>query len=382
MHLAELSLTGFRNLENTHLRFPEEGVAVVGPNAQGKSNLLEAVYYLESLRSFRGSGDRDLVRFGQDFFRIEGRVVTGPGDTRFRDEAREMVVAAGWLRTGRRKKVTLDGEEPPRLGDGVGHVGAVLFTPADLALVNEGPQLRRRFLDILLSLNEPGYLEALQRFRQALAQRNAALRESQGAKAAQAWDPLLVRDGAYVTLLRGAWIHGMSREFSRIHAEISGEEMASMGYEPGIPELAPPPWDHGMVAEGYRAALKAAREREERQGTTVIGPHRDEMSLVLGEGDGGREVRRYGSGGQRRSVALTLRLLEAETIRSRKGREPILLMDDILAELDEDRTERVLGLLNRTAVGQVILTAPRDEQVRVRGGGMDRWSIQGGRIRT
>lgn len=380
MNLDELALTGFRNLEDTRLRFPEEGVALVGPNAQGKSNLLEAIYYLEALRSFRGAGDRELVRFGADFFRIEGRVMAGEGDTPFRNGQREMVVGAGWLRTGRRKKVTLDGEEPPRLADGVGHVGAVLFTPADLALVNEGPDVRRHFLNILLSLNQPGYLEALQRFRKALSQRNAALREGQGRSVAQAWDPLLVRDGARIIQLRGQWIHGMANEFSRVHTEISGGEEASMGYEPGVPDLDAPPWVEGEVAEGYRVALEAARDREQRQGTTVIGPHRDEMSLAVGGGEEEREVRRYGSGGQRRSVALTLRLLEAETIRRRRGREPILLMDDILAELDEERAHRVLSLLDRTAVGQVILTAPRDEQVRIRGGGMDRWRIRDGKI--
>lgn len=386
MHLLRLRLSSFRNLRDARLELPPEGLALVGDNAQGKTNLLEAIYYLEILRSFRGARDGQLVRFGDDVFRIEGTVRTGAGDRPFDGGLDERSVAAAWQREGRRKKVTLDGVEPPRLSDAVGHLGVVLFSPSDLALVNEGPDARRRFLDIVLSLGEPEYLAALQRFRQVLTQRNAALREGGGPEAAEAWNDLLVRDGSTLIRRRSAWLEAGADPFSHVHREISGGADATLAYEPAVPGLGSGPWEEAgegeAVEEAYRTALAEARERERRQGTTVVGPHRDEVRIRLQEPAGEREVRTYGSGGQRRSVALALRLLEAHSIRERKGREPLLLMDDVFAELDRERSERLMALLDRTATGQVILTAPKESDVRFRREHLPRWGIRDGEILT
>ena len=372
MHLARLRLQGFRNLADVRLELPPEGIALVGPNAQGKTNLLEALHYLELFRSFRGVRDAELVRFGEAFFRVEGvvRGATGGGE--------ERTLAAAWQREGARKRVTLDGVEPERLADAVGHLGAVLFTPADLALVNDGPHERRRFLDIVLSLNEPGYLGALQRYRRVLGQRNAALREG-GAAAIAAWDEPLVREGARVFASRRAWIAGVGEAFASLHAEISGGEPAELVYLPALPTDARPD-DAETFDESLRSALRSSVDQERRMQTTVVGPHRDEFRMRVPNGGRLRDVRSYGSGGQRRSVALALRLLEARTLEEQRGRAPILLMDDVFAELDEARSERVLELLERTAVGQVILTAPRASDIRLRGDRLPRWSIRDGVI--
>ncbi len=380
MRLAQLVLRSFRNLVDDALEFPPEGVAVVGPNAQGKSNLLEAIYYLEVLRSFRGAPDRDLVRFGGDVFRLQGRVVTAENDAPFQGGRPERTVAAAWQRSGGRKKVTLDDVETERLGDGVGHVCAVLFTPADLALVDDGPHVRRRYLDIVLSLSEPGYMAALQRYRQGLSQRNAALKAGGHSPQTHAWEPLLVDAGSRVTVFRSRWIDTMAASFSRIHEEISGGTGARMTLDSGIPGLPEGQLELEGVSEALEVALREARDRDVRLGTTTVGPHRDELLLLLAPGEGAQDVRRFGSGGQRRSVALGLRLLEAETIRRRRGREPLLLMDDVFAELDEARSMRLLDLLHRTAVGQVILTAPRKAEIRFRQEGIERWGIRDGRI--
>src|SRR5690606_22234481 len=153
------------------LEIPREGLALVGDNAQGKSSFLEAIYYLETFRSFRGARDEQLLAFGEGVFRVAGTVLReDEGGSAPVDHE----VTAAFAKEGKRKKVTVDGTEPDRLGDAIGSLGAVIFSPSDIELVGGGPDERRRFLDIVLSLNEPGYLGALQEYRQGLARRNAS----------------------------------------------------------------------------------------------------------------------------------------------------------------------------------------------------------------
>ena len=184
MHLHRLHLRNYRNFAEQVVEFPPEGVAIIGDNGQGKTNLLEAVYYLEIFRSFRGSPDEQLVRFGEEVFRVEGTLAAPGGN--------ERTIAAAFERRRRRKKVVVNGSEPERLGDALGLVGAVIFSPADVELVSGGPGERRRFLDIVLSLAEPGYVAALQRYRQALFQRNTLLRQGAAGTLVEAWDRPLV----------------------------------------------------------------------------------------------------------------------------------------------------------------------------------------------
>jgi len=379
--LQRLRLTGFRNLQDGTLEFPEEGVAVVGPNAQGKSNLLEAIYYLEIFRSFRGTREDRIVRFGAEHFRVEGRLVGdgegGEGEAAGDAAPRTLTVAAAFVKAGRVKKVTLDGREPPRIADAIGRVGAVLFTPEDVRLVSDGPQERRRFLDILLSINVPGYLDALQRYRQALAQRNAALREGRGGSSVGAWDPLLVEAGARVGWIRARWVRDGAPTFRSVYAQVSGEEEASLEYVPSVPVGREATEDE--VASVFHRILSEGADAERRRGTTLSGPHRDELRMVLHPGTGQeRDLREFGSGGQRRTAALALRLLEAETISGRRRRAPLLLLDDIFAELDETRSERVMELMERTAVGQVILTAPKESELRFRSDRLPHWTVREG----
>lgn len=372
MRLSELSLRHFRNLGIQELQVPSEGVALVGENAQGKSNLLEAIYYLETLRSFRGARDDQLLAFDEDVFRVVGTVDGGPDPS-----VNSLELAAAFQRRGRKKKVTLDGDSPPRLGDALGHLGAVIFSPADVAVVNDGPAERRRFLDIVLSLNATGYLEALQRYRQVLGQRNAALRDNQPEAIVRAWEPALVASGARVVEGRRRWLDERQALFNRYYEEVSGGQPAGLEYRPGFPVSDAE--DGEEVEEAFRHALAGAADREARTGTTVMGPHRDEVRFFL---DGEREldVRDFGSGGQRRTVALALRLAEAATIRDARGWQPVILLDDVFAELDAGRSERVLDLMDREEPGQVILTAPKETEVRFRSDSLPRWRIACGRI--
>lgn len=375
MRLTGLSLRRFRNLGVQDLEIPREGVALVGDNAQGKSSFLEAIYYLETFRSFRGARDEQLVAFGEDAFRVVGSVDAGEEHD---DSASR--IAAAFARTGKRKKVTVDGAEPERLGDALGRLAAVIFSPADIELVSGGPVERRRFLDIVLSLADAEYLAALQEYRRALARRNASLKARQPHAVVSAWNPALVRSGALVVDRRRAWIEASASGFDALYERMSGEGGARMSYRSSFALEGAA--DLPSVEDRFRAALESSAERERRFGSTVVGPHRDDVKLALEEEDGRLDLRAYGSGGQRRTAALALRLVEARSIRERRGTPPLVLLDDVFAELDPGRSERVLGVMDAEEIGQVLLTAPKPEDVRVRADVLPRWRIRRGRIET
>ncbi|MEX1257608.1 MAG: DNA replication and repair protein RecF [Gemmatimonadota bacterium] len=384
MRLIRLELTGYRNLRDQRLEFPPGGVAIVGANAQGKTNLLEAIHYLETFRSFRGARDEQLVRFGEDTFRVEGTVGgkgwRAPVAPSPEPEIHPGVVAtlsAAFRASTREKRVRVDGEIVPRIAGAIGGLGSVLFTPDDVRLVSDGPAGRRRFLDIVLSLNDRSYLAALQRFRQALAQRSAALRRGENPGAVAAWNGALVESGSRVTAGRSAWILASNPGFRAYSAEVSGGVGSTMRYESSIPGACDGAGEHELT-ERYSRTLQGAAEQERRHRTTLVGPHRDELRFTI-EGEGaGSDARDYGSGGQQRTVALALRLVEADTARRSRGGEPILLLDDVFAELDEDRSRRLLQLFDRLSPGQVILTAPKERDVSFRSDLLPRWSMREG----
>lgn len=410
MRLSRLVLRHFRNLRNQELELPSEGVALIGDNAQGKSNVLEAIYYLETFRSFRGARDDQLVRFGEDVFRIVG--VAEP------DEATAgsgVEVAAAFQRRGRKKKVTVDGDAVERLTDGLGRLSAVIFSPADVELVSGGPSERRRFLDIVLSLNEDGYVRALQDYRKILQRRNASLKAGAPRSSVAAWEPGLVSAGAGIMAARARWIDERCGAFGDYYARVSDEARAVMTYSPDVelpdgigspdaPDVEPsgepgvePPSDSSAgppddshrdealresYEEAFRRALADSAEREHRRRVTVVGPHRDDVRLRLEDADDGLDLRDFGSGGQRRTAALALKLVEAMTIRERRSRRPMILLDDVFAELDPGRSERVLDLMENEEVGQVLLTAPKDADVRIHRDRLPRWRIADGVIET
>lgn len=398
MRLSRLVLRHFRNLRNQELELPSEGLALIGDNAQGKSNFLEAIYYLETFRSFRGARDDQLVRFGEDVFRIVGTAerdasptdareggddTVGPEDRmgsadRFGGGDGEVEVAAAFQRRGRRKKVTVDGDAVERLTDGLGRLSAVIFSPGDVELVSGGPSERRRFLDIVLSLNEDGYVRALQDYRKILQRRNASLKAGVPESSVAAWEPGLVRSGAEIMGARARWVEEKSEAFGEYYARVSDEARAVMSYSPDVSFPDDP--DREAIEEAFREGLRDSAEREQRRRVTVVGPHRDDVRLRLEDADAGLDLRDFGSGGQRRTAALALKLVEAMTIRERRSRNPMILLDDVFAELDPGRSERVLDLMENEEIGQVVLTAPKDADVRIRRDRLPRWRISEGVI--
>jgi DNA replication and repair protein RecF len=359
--VTDISVRDFRNIARVDLVVPDEGVAIVGENGQGKTSFLEALAYVEQLRSVRGARDRDLVRFDAPAFHVSATVLGPDGTVR---------VSAGADRAGR-KKVSRDGVEMPRITDALGALPSVLVAPRDVTLVSDGPAERRRFLDITLALTSPKYLRALRHYRGALERRNAALREAQrhrGASSAIAvWEPALAEHGALLVDERRAWVHEHRAEFTRLSHAIGEPGVAAMAYATTLTG------DADCYA-ALRDALERGRELDAKRGSTHVGPHRDDLALTLD----GRDLRVVGSAGQQRTGAIALRLLEAATLRARRATLPVLLLDDPFAELDNRRAARVLDLLVEAGMGQVVLCVPRPEEIPARFTRLARYRIAGG----
>jgi DNA replication and repair protein RecF len=366
--LHRLAIRDFRNLQRIDLAPPPEGLALIGENGQGKTNLLEAIYYLRLLRSFRGARDQELVSFGAAGFHLGAEV----------HAARARQVTVGFELRGKRKKVTLNGAEPERLTDALGAFPAVIFSPQDAALVAGAPSLRRRFLDVTLALSSRPYLVALQRYRAALARRNAAMRELGVAPAAvdarvAVWEPALAESGAVLWRARQEWVRTHRAHYAELCDAIGERGVARMRYVSHLDVTAD---DEDVVAAALRAALERKRGIDIRRGLTHVGPHRDDLELTLGEHD----LRAYGSAGQQRTSAIALRLLEAATLRAGVGSEPLVLLDDPFAELDLRRAGRILELLNAEGRGQTVLAVPREADIPSGLTRLERWRVTDGAL--
>jgi DNA replication and repair protein RecF len=345
--LRRLALRDFRNLADVALEVPAPGLALVGDNGHGKTNLLEAIYYLHLFRSLRGARDVELVRFGAPGFHVAAAAEGTRWDR----------IGAGFDRETGRRRILLDGVACERVSDALGALPSVAFSPADVVLVAGGPAARRRWLDVTLASTSPRYLSALRDYRAALAQRNAALRARSRHSPVAVWDTALATHGARLTIARAEFL-AWARPQARDHASALGERGSlEVRYRTG--EALPPEATEDQVRDGIAAALFAGRDRDVERGVTHHGPHRDEVDLRLD----GVSLRRYGSAGQQRTAAIALRLIECAWHREQAGMEPLLLLDDPVAELDRDRSTRVLSLLTSTSAGQVILAVPREDDI-------------------
>jgi DNA replication and repair protein RecF len=346
IRLDSISIRDFRNLERVDLQLPAEGVAIIGDNGHGKTNLLEAIYYLQIMRSIRDARDQDLTRFDATGFHIAAKV----------HEPDEHEISVGFERSSRRKKVMIDGVQPRRLSDALGSFPSVMFSPRDLELVSGAPSERRRYLDLVLALTDRKYLHALQHYRANLARRNAALRNAtrRGASDAEVsvWEPALAEHGSRLIEARARWVAGSAPEFARLSEEIGENGEAQIRYVSPFAESE-------ARYDVLLAAFEEKRALDMRRGLTHVGPHRDDLELTLG----GRDLRLFGSAGQQRTAAIALRMLEAATLRDHAGAEPALLLDDPFAELDIRRAARILQMLEKRGLGQTILVVPRESDI-------------------
>ncbi len=340
--LRHLSLRAFRNYAALELDLEEGLTAVVGPNGQGKTNLIEAVYFLCLGRSFREHRESRLIRFGEPAARVEGKTEQG---------GRSGTIRIVLQRSGG-KQAEVDGGRLERLSQLIGVLPVVSLTPEDLAIAYGDPTPRRRFLDVLLAQTDRDYLEALRRYRRALAQRNRCLKEGRD-MLAQTYEPELAASGATIQRRRTELTAFLVEQTAAVYDRIcrSGERL-SLNYRPfGFAAGTP-------SEEGLREALEENRAGDRRLGFTSIGPHRDDLQLAVDD----RPLRHYGSHGQARTALAALKLAEVAYYERAYDRPPILLMDEVTSVLDRDRALQLVELL-ADHTSQVLVTAPQTEEL-------------------
>lgn len=339
MYLSFLLLRDFRNYERLELPL-ERGISLFfGQNAAGKTNLLEACYYASALTSPRAERDADLARWGADAFAVAARVERDGGPSVIKVET--SVVPSP------RRKITLN-DAPATRHDLHSALPCVYFSPDDLYMVKKGSALRRRYLDLLLSRIDPLYSRALARYVDAVERRNAALKrirwDSSWRKTVETLDELLIATGTAVLSERAAVMGGLTRLAEETYTFISGggckaSYVSSIGPLPA-PPVTGGPGNADQIAAAFRGALDAVRSEERDRCVTLIGPHRDDLSIGFDD----RTFRHFGSQGQQRSAALALRMAEAKMLEEAFGKKPVLLLDDVFSELDEIRRGKVLSL--------------------------------------
>jgi DNA replication and repair protein RecF len=335
MRMTGLRLRDFRGYRQVLLTPPEGVTMLVGENGAGKTNLLEAVHLCCLGRSHRTSNDREMIRQGQETAAVQLTVE--------RTDGRHEVGVRLYENARRRKVVYVNGKTASRLGELMGHATCVIFSPEDLALVKEGPQARRRFLDMLLSQEQKAYFYALQTYMTALKQRNALLKQGD-LRSLPAWDEQLAAAAAPVVRLRREAGIQLDKKAQTHYRYIGGkeEEVFSLRYQGPLAESEDPTQD-------MLRGLRASREEDQRRQTTCFGPHRDELELLLC----GEPLKAFGSQGQMRTAALSMKLAAFDLLEAIQGEPPLLLLDDVLSELDPDRRRRLIARIGRA---QALLT--------------------------
>ncbi len=356
MHLAHLRLRDFRNYARLDADFAPGFHLLLGDNAQGKTNLLEAIYLLATLRSFRGVGGAQMVRHGAAGYFVGARVTAAGGSD----------IRLYWSATTR--SLTLNNRPVRRLTDYLGTLRVVVFCTEDLQLIKGPAGRRRRFLDLLLTQTHATYLPLLQRYLRAVRSRNALLKARPVDEAAVAgFTEELVAAGNQLMTLRRELVPRLSALTRLAYRRIAHDaEELRLDYAPS-------------VKSHFAVELEQARPRERALRATLIGPHRDELRLLLEE----RLAAQFASEGQKRTLALALKMAQAEYLTGLHGSPPILLIDDVMGELDASRRAGLMPLLERAhhASGQVFMTCTGEHWPQELGRRLQRWQVRAGTLK-
>jgi len=368
MHPVALGAEHFLNLDTVR-REPHRRFNILeGPNGQGKTNLLEAVFLLSSFRSFRDAKNRELIAWGEEAATVYGEIVR-------REVARTVQVTV----SGKGKKVALDGKTITRLPDELAHLNVVLFGPDDLALTKAGPALRRRFLDRAVFAVSADYIGALRAYGEALKNRNELLRQAAAGRldgdVVAAFERELVAHGARVLQRRLQFLASFKPHFDRVFDHITaGAHRGGIAYR-GHATLAVDA-DLPTLERSYADALDQARATDLRRGFTSVGPHADDLLFHIDR----RSARLYASQGQHRAFVLALKIAELHRIHEAIGVYPVFLLDDVSSELDAERNAQLMSYLDQ-AGGQVFITTTDRRWIQVAAADARVYRVSAGGVR-
>ncbi|MGY3704457.1 DNA replication/repair protein RecF [Vagococcus martis] len=335
MQLNQIALTNYRNYNQLTLDFSPKLNVFVGDNAQGKTNLLESIYVLSLTKSHRSNHEKELIQWKKEFARIEGNISKKNGDIDL-----TMIVS------NKGKKTKINGLEQTKLSQYIGYLNVILFAPEDLSLVKGSPQHRRKFLDMEIGQINSQYLHHLSNYQSVLKQRNQYLKKSAYNKTHDAvyldvLNEQLAQEGSFVLFSRLYFIGLLEKWANTIHESISyGKEKLNITYKTSLvltEEMTQEELYHLLMKE-----LKQSEARDLAQLTTSVGPHRDDLVFMVN----GQNVQTYGSQGQQRTTALSVKLAEIELINDEIGEYPILLLDDVLSELDDARQVQLMEFID------------------------------------
>ncbi|MEY8752947.1 DNA replication/repair protein RecF [Alkalicoccobacillus gibsonii] len=334
MRVNKLSLINYRNYAKAELEFTKQVHVFIGDNAQGKTNVLEAIYVLAMAKSHRTSKDKELINWSEEYAGIYGEA-----QTRHNKLTLDLRISA------KGKKVKLNGLEQRRLSEYVGALNVVMFAPEDLHLVKGSPQGRRRFMDMELGQISPVYLHHSSRYQKILVQRNSLLRDWHRKPAPDMLDILtdqLIDTAAELIKRRAEFLKKLQKWAESIHYDISrGTEQLKLTYLSTI-EVSEDV-NLSNLKERLYTVYQQKKEKEQMRGTTLFGPHREDIGFLVNE----KDVQSFGSQGQQRTTALALKLAEIELIKEEVGEYPVLLLDDVLSELDDYRQSHLLETIQQ-----------------------------------
>lgn len=344
MYIDRLLLANFKNYAYLDVSFSNNVNCLVGNNGVGKTNLLDALYYLSFCKSYFNSVDSQNIRLGSDYFAINGQYVLD-------DEGSELVPVACTLQRGQSKKMKFNKKQCPTFAEHIGRLPLVIVTPSDQSLILGGSEVRRKFVDGIMCQVDKNYLQMLLSYQKALEQRNRLLKQFYDDNyyddsAISVWNEQLVRYGEPIVSARRSFLAEFMPLFEQyyvlIHPDANNDEKPSIVYETQLSEA-----DSSMDA-----LLLEAQRRDAQLQYTTVGPHKDDLEFGIGE----FSVKRFGSQGQQKTFLLALKLAQFEYIRMHLGTKPILLLDDIFDKLDMNRVSQLVLLVGSDRFGQVFIT--------------------------
>jgi DNA replication and repair protein RecF len=334
MYIEHLVLKDYRNYGDLKIEFENKVNVILGENAQGKTNVMESIYVLAMAKSHRTTNDKDLIRWDQEYAKIEGRLQKNYGSLPM-----QLVISK------KGKKAKCNHIEQKKLSQYVGNMNVVMFAPEDLHLVKGSPQIRRRFIDMEIGQVSPIYLHDMSQFQKILQQRNHYLKMMQiQKKSDEAMFEVLteqfIQVAARIVSKRFEFIHLLEKWAKPIHSGISrGLETLKIEYKPSVDVSEQQ--DMSKMVERFEDKFSKVRKREVERGVTLFGPQRDDLLFYVND----RDVQTFGSQGQQRTTALSIKLAEIELIHSEIKEYPILLLDDVLSELDDYRQSHLLNTI-------------------------------------